>query len=133
MGKGIDRKTAYKIMEDVWKGRGLANEYESLMKAAGVPGWYIDSCNKIAYLFPKAHAVAYTTMAFRIAWFKAHYPDAFYEVYMDVKDDLGVRSYSISETKQHIAEMIDKGKANGGVNSHKLNLLRVQLEMLKRC
>jgi len=78
---GMPDKRAFKIMESVRKGRGLPPGAEEEMVAAGVPGWYIDSCKKIKYLFPKAHAVAYCMMAFRIAWFKVYHPLAFYSAY----------------------------------------------------
>jgi DNA polymerase-3 subunit alpha (Gram-positive type) len=68
-------------MEAVRKGRGLPDGAEDEMRDAGVPEWYIESCKKIAYLFPKAHAVAYVMMAFRIAWFKVYHPLAFYAAY----------------------------------------------------
>ncbi len=78
---GLPEKRAFKIMESVRKGRGLPEGAEEEMVGAGVPGWYIESCKKIKYLFPKAHAVAYVMMAFRIAWFKVHRPLAFYAAY----------------------------------------------------
>ncbi len=78
---GMPEKRSFKIMESVRKGRGLPEGAEEEMIAAGVPDWYIASCKKIKYLFPKAHAVAYVMMAFRIAWFKVHYPLAFYAAY----------------------------------------------------
>ncbi len=78
---GMPEKRSFKIMEAVRKGRGLPEGAEEEMKEAGVPDWYIGSCKKIKYLFPKAHAVAYVMMAFRIAWFKVHYPLAFYAAY----------------------------------------------------
>ena len=78
---GMPEKRSFKIMESVRKGRGLPDGAEEEMKAAGVPDWYIGSCKKIKYLFPKAHAVAYVMMAFRIAWFKVHHPLAFYAAY----------------------------------------------------
>ena len=78
---GMPEKRAFKIMEDVRKGRGLPEGAEEEMLAAGVPEWYIGSCKKIQYLFPKAHAAAYVMMAFRIAWFKVHEPLAFYSAY----------------------------------------------------
>ncbi len=78
---GLPEKRAFKIMEAVRKGKGLPDGAEEEMKAAGVPDWYIGSCKKIKYLFPKAHAVAYVMMAFRIAWFKVNYPLAFYAAY----------------------------------------------------
>lgn len=78
---GMDEKLAFKIMEAVRKGRGLQPEWEDQMRELKVPGWYVDSCKKIKYLFPKAHAVAYVMMAFRIAWFKVHTPLAYYSAY----------------------------------------------------
>ena len=78
---GMPEKRSFKIMEAVRKGRGLPDGAEEEMKAAGVPDWYIGSCKKIKYLFPKAHATAYVMMAFRIAWFKVHEPLAFYAAY----------------------------------------------------
>ena len=78
---GLKEKRAFKIMESVRKGRGLPDGAEEEMKEAGVPDWYIGSCKKIKYLFPKAHAVAYVMMAFRIAWFKVYHPLAFYAAY----------------------------------------------------
>ena len=78
---GMLDKRAFKIMESVRKGKGLPPGAEEEMVAAGVPDWYIGSCKKIKYLFPKAHAVAYCMMAFRIAWFKVYHPLAFYAAY----------------------------------------------------
>ena len=78
---GMPEKRSFKIMEAVRKGRGLPDGAEEEMVAAGVPDWYIGSCKKIKYLFPKAHAVAYVMMAFRIAWFKVHQPLPFYAAY----------------------------------------------------
>ena len=78
---GMPEQRAFKIMESVRKGKGLPGGAEEEMVAAGVPDWYIGSCKKIKYLFPKAHAVAYCMMAFRIAWFKVYHPLAFYAAY----------------------------------------------------
>ncbi len=81
ISRGIQENRAFKIMESVRKGKGLPDGAEEEMRAVNVPEWYIDSCKKIKYLFPKAHAVAYVMMAFRIAWFKVNYPLAFYSAY----------------------------------------------------
>ncbi len=82
---GMPEKRSFKIMEAVRKGKGLPEGAEEEMKAAGVPDWYIGSCKKIKYLFPKAHAVAYVMMAFRIAWFKVHHPLAFYAAFFSIR------------------------------------------------
>lgn len=82
---GLESKTAFKIMENVRKGKGLTEEHETAMRQKNVPEWYIDSCKKIKYMFPKAHAVAYVMMSFRIAYYKVHYPEAFYATFFTVK------------------------------------------------
>jgi len=84
---GMDGLTAFKIMEDVRKGKGLTPEYEELMASHNIPGWYIESCNRIKYMFPKGHAVAYVMMTVRIGYFKLHYPYAFYGASFSVKYD----------------------------------------------
>ncbi len=84
---GLEPKEAFGISERVRRGRGLEPDQESLMREHGVPGWYIDSCRRITYLFPKAHAAAYVMMGWRIAWFKVHRPLAFYAVYCTVHAD----------------------------------------------
>ena len=79
--KGIENKTSFQIMEDVRKNRPLKPEQLEVMKSHGVPDWYIDSCIKIQYMFPRAHAVAYVMMSFRMAWYKVYYPVEFYATY----------------------------------------------------
>ena len=91
--KGLPPGTSFKIMESVRKGKVAKGkekkwpEYKKLMEEHNVPDWYIDSCNKIKYLFPKAHAAAYVTNAFRIAWFKVHIPKAYYTAYYSIRAD----------------------------------------------
>jgi DNA polymerase-3 subunit alpha (Gram-positive type) len=85
--RGMEPKKAFGIMERVRKGKGLDQEDIVDMKAVSTPDWFIQSCRKIKYMFPKAHAVAYVTMAFRIAYYKVHYPLAFYAAYFTVRAD----------------------------------------------
>ncbi|MGM9941643.1 MAG: PolC-type DNA polymerase III [Bulleidia sp.] len=87
MEKKLEPIDAFRIMEDVRKGKGLKPDYEEKMKAHNVPDWYIDSCKKIKYMFPKAHAVAYVMMAVRIAWYKVHEPTSFYIQYFTLRAD----------------------------------------------
>lgn len=82
---GLDKKKSFQIMEKVRKGKTLSEETLSYMKENNVPDWYIDSCLKIKYLFPKAHAVAYCLMSYRIAYYKVYYPKAFYATYFSTK------------------------------------------------
>ena len=114
ISKGMEPKMAFKIMEAVRKGKvkkgGFQEGWEEKMHALDVPQWYIDSLAKIAYLFPKAHAVAYVMMAFRIAYFKVHYPQAFYSAYFyrrSQKDgfDAEIMTRGIETVRKKIAEI----------------------------
>lgn len=82
---GAENKMAFDTMEKVRKGKGLTEEQEKIMKNLDLPEWYIDSCKKIKYMFPKAHAVAYVMLSFRIAYYKLNYPLAFYATYFTIK------------------------------------------------
>ena len=83
--QGLDKKKSFSIMEKVRKGKPLSDEILEYMRENGVPEWYIESCLKIQYLFPKAHAVAYCLMSYRIAYYKVYYPEAFYATYFNTK------------------------------------------------
>ncbi len=83
--QGVESELSFTIMESVRKGKGLKPEWEEAMKEKGVPDWYIWSCKKIKYMFPKAHAVAYVTMAWRIAYCKIHYPLAYYAAFFSIR------------------------------------------------
>ena len=90
INKGLEPGLAFKIMEIVRKGKApkkLTPDMVEEMKKHDVPDWYIDSCFKIKYMFPKAHAAAYVTNAFRIAWFKVHIPKAYYAAFMSIRAD----------------------------------------------
>lgn len=83
--QGLDKKKSFSIMETVRKGKPLSDEILDYMRENKVPEWYIESCLKIQYLFPKAHAVAYCLMSYRIAYYKVYYPEAFYATYFNTK------------------------------------------------
>ena len=82
---GLDKEQSFTIMESVRKGKGLKPEWEEEMTSHGVPEWYIWSCKKIKYMFPKAHAAAYVMMGWRVAWFKVHKPLAYYAAYFGIR------------------------------------------------
>jgi DNA polymerase-3 subunit alpha (Gram-positive type) len=105
------------------------------MKAAGVPDWYIDSCKKIAYLFPKAHAVAYVMMAFRIAWFKVHRPLAFYAAYFSIRAkafDEAFMCRGMDVCQQKMRQIVAKDKDATAVEQDMLTTLEVCYEFYLR-
>ena len=114
MSLGMEDRPAFKIMEAVRKGRGITPEQEQAMKDVNTPDWFIDSCKKIKYLFPKAHAAAYVMMAFRIAWFKVHRPLAFYCAYFSVRADAfdaTIMTQGVEKVKAKIREINNKANA----------------------
>lgn len=133
--KGIDNLTSFKIMESVRKGKGLNPEWEKLMKDKGVPEWYIDSCKKIKYMFPKAHATAYVIMAFRIAWYKINYPLEYYATYFTKRDaefDVFTIAKGPSEIKKYRNDIIKKGWNASSREKEILDTYEVVLELLSR-
>ncbi len=110
--KGLDNSTAFKIMEDVRKGKGLKPEYERDMLEHGVPEWYIWSCKKIKYMFPKAHAAAYDMSAIRLGWYKIYYPMEFYAAFLTVAPggfDAEIVGRGYEGVSAHIKEIEEKG------------------------
>ncbi|QGS52113.1 PolC-type DNA polymerase III [Spiroplasma tabanidicola] len=87
INKNIDASTSFAIMESVRKGNGLKKEWIDILKQKNIPEWYIDSCLKIKYMFPKAHATAYVLMAYRVAWFKLYYPEEYYATWFTTRAD----------------------------------------------
>lgn len=133
--KGLPPKTSFKIMEAVRKGKGLTPENEQLMKENNVPEWYIESCKKIKYMFPKAHAVAYVMMSFRIAYFKVYFPDAFYATYFTTKAedfDANFIIKGIDDIKFKIKELESMSNNLTAKEKNFLTVLEVALEMYCR-
>ncbi len=98
---GVDPALSFTIMESVRKGKGLKPEWEEAMKAADVPDWYIWSCKKIKYMFPKAHAAAYVMMAWRIAYCKINYPLAYYAAFFSIRAS-GFSYEMMCQGQQHL-------------------------------
>ena len=114
INKGMEKGLAFTIMESVRKGKGLKDEWVTAMTAADVPDWYIESCRRIKYMFPKAHAAAYVMMAFRIAYFKVYYPLAYYTAYFSVRATtfdyvvMGKGRQVLEEAAQELKSRADK-------------------------
>ena len=133
--KGLAPKLAFTIMESVRKGKGLKPEFIEEMNKNNVPEWYIGSCQKIKYMFPKAHAVAYVMMSFRLAYYKVHYPAAFYATYFTTKAedfdaDLIVKGLDVIRDK--IDEIQSLGNDASAKEKNMLTVLEVALEMYAR-
>ena len=106
IGKGVDAGMSFKIMESVRKGKGLSEEWEKEMVAHDVPDWYIWSCKKIKYMFPKAHAAAYVMMAWRIAYCKVNFPLAYYSAYFSIR--ASAFSYEIMcQGQKHLEQVLE--------------------------
>ena len=134
ISKEMEPGLSFKIMESVRKGKGLTPEWEEAMKAHDVPDWYITSCKKIKYMFPKAHAVAYVTMGFRVAYFKVHYPMAFYRAYYTVRADefnYLTMGKGLDVAKAALEELKGIGKLNQKQQSTQ-TILEVVIEMYAR-
>ncbi len=136
INKGLPNKASFKIMENVRKGKGLSSDDIELMKKHNVPRWYIESCLKIKYMFPKAHAAAYVMMAFRIAYFKVNYPLAYYAAYFSIRaiDDFDYSCMCVGEdkAKQAIKEIQDKGNTATVKEKNKLTVLEIVVEFYAR-
>ena len=137
---GLASNIAFSIMENVRKGKGLKPEYETLMQAHGVPSYYIESCKKIRYLFPKGHAVAYVTMAMRVGYFKVYYPLEFYATFFSVRS----KQYDIQTMIKGKTAIIDKldalrtraknprGEKLTPKEEEQMKTLAIALEMVQR-
>lgn len=136
INKGVEKKKSFKIMEKVRKGKGLTEEDIADMKASDVPDWYIESCQKIKYMFPKAHAAAYVMMAFRIAYFKINYPEAYYASYFSVRAcddfDYSCMCQGIDVAKDAIREIQAKGQEATAKDKNKQTVLEIVVEFYAR-
>src|SRR5690606_806777 len=133
--QGLEPSLAFKIMESVRKGKGLTPEWEDEMRKNNVPEWYIDSCKKIKYMFPKAHAAAYVLMAVRIAYFKVHYPLYYYAAYFTVRAedfDLEAMVRGSEALRSKIEEINAKGMDATAKEKNLLTVLELALEMCER-
>ena len=132
---GVEKKAAFRIMESVRKGKGVNPDDESLMREAGIPEWYVQSCKRIKYMFPKGHAVAYVMMTVRIAYFKIYHPYSFYAGLFSVKyDDFDYETMchgreTVTKEMNRISEL---GKDAGVKDKSKFTLLELVLEMYAR-
>lgn len=133
--KGLDDGLAFQIMEYVRKGRGIPDEWQKEMRDKEVPEWYIASCLKIKYMFPKAHAAAYILMALRVAYFKVHHPLYYYAAYFSIRAsdfDLEAMSKGKEEIKSRMKEITDKGMDASTKEKNLLTVLEIANEMVER-
>ena len=135
MRYGVEPSMSFKIMEGVRKGKGLQPEQEAAMREHGVPDWYIGSCKKIKYLFPKAHAAAYVMSAIRLAWYKIHYPMEFYAAYLSVAPggfDAEIVMGGRRRVKDLITELEKKGMDATQKEEEQLTCMQLVYEAMLR-
>ena len=139
INKGLPASLSFAIMESVRKGKGLTPEFEEAMITHNVPEYYINSCKKIKYMFPKGHAVAYVTMAIRVGYFKVHYPLEFYATFFTARS----KQYDIIPMirgEEAILNRLDQLKMKSTSKEEKLSpkeeeqikTLQIALEMVER-
>lgn len=132
---GLDSETSFQVMESVRHGRGIPDEWQEKMHAANVPQWYMDSCLKIKYMFPRAHAAAYVLMALRIAYFKVYFPLVYYCAFFSVRaDDFDIvaMAHGKEAVKKRMKEINDKGNDASAKEKSLLTILELANEMLER-
>lgn len=132
---GLDSETSFQVMEHVRKGKGIPEEWQEKMTEVGVPQWYLDSCLKIKYMFPRAHAAAYVLMALRIAYFKVYFPLVYYAAFFSVRaDDFDVvaMSHGKDAVKQAMKAITSKGNDASAKEKSLLTILELANEMLER-
>ncbi|WP_454306368.1 PolC-type DNA polymerase III [Staphylococcus hominis] len=135
MYAGLEPSMAFKTMESVRKGKGLTDEMINAMKANDVPDWYLDSCLKIKYMFPKAHAAAYVLMAVRIAYFKVHHPLYYYAAYFTIRAsdfDLITMIKDKESIKNTVKDMYSRYMDLGKKEKDVLTVLEIMNEMAHR-
>ncbi len=133
--KGVDNLQAFKIMESVRKGKGMSEDQEKLLVEANIPEWYIESCKKIKYMFPKGHAVAYVMMTMRIGYYKIHYPEAFYAAMLSMKvEDIDYETMckGKEKAKQTLLELRALGNDASTKEKNKITVLEMIYEMYAR-
>ncbi len=129
---GVENLTSFKIMEAVRKGKGLTPEWEADMRAHNVPEWYITSCKKIKYMFPKAHAAAYVMSAIRLGWYKVHIPIAFYSAMFTVAP-AGFDATIVSKGRQNVMATIKDIEKRGKEASPKEQDSVPSLKLANEC
>ena len=137
---GLDPNKSFKIMETVRKGKALKDPekwegFKAAMKEKDVPDWYIKSCEKIKYMFPKAHAAAYVTNAFRIAWFKVHEPKAYYTAYFTIRADefdSDIMCHGEERVKNKMKEIDLAGNGATTKDKNMYAILELVMEMYER-
>ncbi|NVY97030.1 PolC-type DNA polymerase III [Lactobacillus sp. DCY120] len=130
---GMEPGTAFQIMEHVRKGKGIPDDWQDEMRQnPQIPDWYIESCLKIKYMFPKAHATAYIMMALRIAYFKVHFPAIYYCTYFSVRAD-GFDLQAMAHGKEAVKDVIRNIEAEGMAATAKDKSLLTVLEIANEC
>jgi DNA polymerase-3 subunit alpha (Gram-positive type) len=127
---GLNNSDAFKIMESVRKGKGLTPDWEATMREHGVPDWYMDSCKKIKYMFPKAHAAAYVMSAIRLCWYKIYYPMEFYAAFLTVAPG-GFNAEIVAKGYRGVSDAIKEIEDKGNDATAKDNEMHSTMQLVR--